>query len=369
MFVADRLRSISRFARWAAAPVLALTLTLAGLTLPALAQDTPPAPHAPSGTVALTDGQAILDRIDLSVANLTPAPEGTVYRVWLRSDEQELAQPLGDLSPDDTGAASLSWGQPAGEPLFINFSQVFVTLDPSAPVTPDAQPGPAVLQATVDPGAITQFRRLLVRWPDSRYGTASLQGLRQVATAAEVHAAILREAAATGDLDGIHRKAEHLVNLMEGSRGAFFGDLDHSGRAEDPGDGVGFLPYSWGALTQSQFAWATAQSEGVAEEALAIQPPVRYALAWAGFVRDAGIELSRAEDLDLAQELSGALSTAVHRVAAAIDPGDDPILLQIAGEHDFSPAYSSGLALLQLPLVPPGATVTAAGPQSVGVAG
>lgn len=348
MFFADRLRSLTRIAL---APALALAL--AAQPLPVIAQEAPAvaqvSPGVPTGTAALVDGQAILDRIELAVANLPPAAEGTTYRAWLLSDDQELVQLLGDLSPDSSGTATLAWGQPAGEPLFINFSQVLITLESGAPA---AQPGPAILQAAVDPGALTQFRRLLVRWPDSRYGTASLQGLRQVAAAAEVHAAILREAAVTGDLDGVHRKAEHLVNLMEGTRGAAFGDLDGSGRAEDPGDGVGLLPYAWGALTQSQFAWATAQSETVAEEALAIQPPIRYALTWAGFVRDAGLELARTPDPALAEELSGHVYTAVHRVAAAIDPGADPTLLQTAGAFEFYPAYHNGLALLQLPLVP-----------------
>ena len=102
----------------------------------------------------------------------------------------------------------------------------------------------------MDPGALTQLRRLLMRWPDLRYGTASLQGLRQLTTNAEAQAAVQREAAANGDPVAMRRKAEHLVNLVEGSRGASAGDLDGDGRAEDPGDGVGWLPYIYSALSR-----------------------------------------------------------------------------------------------------------------------
>ena len=327
--------------------VLVLVCALA-LPLPVAAQG----PTGPFGLAALLDDRAILDRLELRLSGLSPAPDGSAYRVWLRSDDLSLVQPAGDVPIDANGDGLFAWTQPAGEALFIQFSEILVTLEPGAP---GLQPGPIVLRGQVDPGALTQLRRLLVRWPDSRYGTASLQGLRQLTANTVVQAAVLREAATTGDLVGMRRKAEHLVNLVEGSRGAGFGDLDGDGRAEDPGDGVGLLPYMWGALTQTQFAWAGAVDEQVAEASLSVQPPLRFALDWVGFVRDSGLELTQTQDPARARELAGHLLTAVQRIAATVDPGTDPTLVQMAGQREFNPAYQTALGLVQVALLPPGA--------------
>ncbi|HEU5319054.1 MAG TPA: hypothetical protein VFX49_23285 [Chloroflexota bacterium] len=345
---------------------LAAVLGLAAPAAPAAAQDVsgeeppPPAatPAGPSGVAALLDDRAILDRLELRVAGLPPAPVGLVYRVWLRSDDETLAEAAGELSVDANGEAAMAWSEPGGEALFVAYSQVLVTLERAAPA---AQPGTLVLGGRVDPGALTQFRRLLVRWPDSRYGTASLQGLRQLVANTTLQAAVLREAAANADLAAMRRKAEHLVNLVEGSHGAYAGDLDGDGRAEDPGDGVGLLPYLWGALMQTQFGWAVAVDERVADESLAVQPALRYALAWAGFVRDTGSELAQTTEVSRARELAGHLSTAVGRITAAVDPRDDEALRQEIAAQELAPAYESALGLLHVALLPPASQATAAG--------
>jgi hypothetical protein len=326
--------------------------------------ETPAIPNSPGGLASLRDDQAILDRLELRVFGLPQPPPGSSYLVWLRSDDLATAEYAGDLILDANGDAPFAYTQPAGEALFVSYSQVLVTLEPSFPPVPPptfpstAKPGPAFLAGAIDPGAITQFRRLLVRWPDSRYGTASLQGVRQLALNAQLQAGVLREAAVNGDISGMRRKAEHLVNVMEGSRGGFYGDLDGNGRAEDPGDGVGLLPYIWGALAQTQFAWATAADERIAQASLAVQPPLQYALTWGGFVRDAGYELTQSQDPAGAAELSQHLFTAVQRIIAAVDPHGDPTLSALLAETaadtgtPLTPAYDAALGLVQVPLTP-----------------
>jgi hypothetical protein len=324
-----------------------------------------PASPPPVSVAYLADEATFLDRLEVRVYGLAPAPEGAAYRVWLRSETDPTTLYAGDLTVSETGSGTwegaLSYSEPRGETLFAEFSQVVVTLEtgPAPPVvprtaaTPPAPAGTVVLRGQVDPGALIHARRLLVRWADSRYGTASVQGMRQLGSAARGHAATLREAAAAGDLDAMRRKAEHLVNMMEGQRGASFGDHNRDGRAEDPGDGVGFLPYAWAALTHSQFAWAAAADEAVAAEALEVQRPVRFSLDWAGFVRDAGLELARTTDIVRARELATHLSRAVDRMAAGVDPSTDPVLRQTLDDFtggQLTPAYAEALALVRMPL-------------------
>jgi plastocyanin len=58
-----------------------------------------------------------------------------------------------------------------------------------------------------------------------------------------VQAGELRAAVKRGDLEAANRAAERLINLIEGSTGAHFGDLDENGSVEIPGDGIGLLNY------------------------------------------------------------------------------------------------------------------------------
>jgi hypothetical protein len=301
---------------------------------------------------SLGDEQTSLDRLDVHLTALAD-PAGATYRVWLRSDDQQVVLRAGDVTLGENGTGVLTYRQPAGESLLIQYSEVLLTLEPGEV---GEAPGPIVLRGAIDPGTLVQARRLLARWPDSRYGTGSIQGLRRLADLARIHVGVLAEASAAGDLDTMRRKGEHLVNLVEGQQGQFFGDHNSDGRAEDPGDGVGFLPYAWGAITQTQFAWANATDDQVAAEALDVQAPVRFALSWAGFVRDAGMELASTRDLAQAREMAGHLQRAADRLAAAIDPAGDPALQQTLADFTggaLLPAYAEAQALVRIPLVLP----------------
>ncbi|MBI4493661.1 MAG: anti-sigma factor [Chloroflexi bacterium] len=308
------------------------------------------------GVATLGDDQGLLDRLSVQVSALPAAPEGQVYRVWLLSQERRLARPVGELAPDETGAASLTWSQPAAENLLGQYSQVMVSLE-AQDDQPQAQPsGALVLQGEVDRGALVQTRRLLFRWPDSRYGLASLEGLRRLSGLALVQALILRDDAQAENLGGAQRKAEHLVNLLEGQYlvqgqpGGLFGDLNHDGKVEDPGDGVGLIRYTWGALDQAQIAWAQALDTQVAETAQGLAPTLQYVLAWEGFARDAGVELAQTDDPGRAQELAEALVTATERIAAGIEARGDPVLEQVAADEGLRPAYGQAVELVRMPL-------------------
>jgi plastocyanin len=59
----------------------------------------------------------------------------------------------------------------------------------------------------------------------------------------QIHAEEMAQAVQRGNLATAKRHAEHLVNLIEGRRGADYGDVDGNGEVEDPGDGTGALVY------------------------------------------------------------------------------------------------------------------------------
>ena len=288
-----------------------------------------------AGAEVLDDHVAALDRVVVTATGLKTAPIGQAHRVWLVGDDGNSGRYLGDVTPDASGSVAFTWDQPAGENLLSQYSQVVISLESG---TAGPRPSGTTLRiGRVDPVAVGQVRRMWSRWPDSRYGVATVAGLRRQAQVARDVAWVLREAAVHSDWDTARRKAEQLVNLVEGRRGQFYADHNGDGRIEDPGDGTGFLPYSWAALTQTQFIYATASDEGYATSAQALQSPVTFAMLSAGFLRDTGREVARSKDGYTIQDLAGHLVTATNYLLAATDPGDDPDLRAILEDRAMTP--------------------------------
>ena len=60
---------------------------------------------------------------------------------------------------------------------------------------------------------------------------------------ASEHALFMQSDIEIGDHESARRHAEHTVNIIEGEQGQHFGDLDGDGTPQNPGSGVGVLPY------------------------------------------------------------------------------------------------------------------------------
>ena len=58
------------------------------------------APSAVTGSARLVDDRSVLDRLEVRVPNLPPAPPGTRYLVWLRSEDQSRVEFAGELEPE-----------------------------------------------------------------------------------------------------------------------------------------------------------------------------------------------------------------------------------------------------------------------------
>ena len=167
----------------------------------------------------------------VKATGLSAPATGQVHRVWLVGDDGAFGRYLGDVIPDATGAVAFTWDQPAGENLLAQYSQVSISLESGGA---GAKPGgTTVLTGKLDAASLSQVRRLLSRWPDSRYGAATVPGLRRQAQIARYQAWVLREAAVNGDWDTARRKAEQLVNLVEGRRGQFYADHNGDGRIDE----------------------------------------------------------------------------------------------------------------------------------------
>ena len=90
-------------------------------------------------------------------------------------------------------------------------------------------------------GAGTYYARYI--GSNTTFATAPLVQLRQAGEDLLIHAVELQGAMERRNLVTSKRHAEHLLNLIEGRGGEFYGDSDQSGTIEDPGDGTGLLNY------------------------------------------------------------------------------------------------------------------------------
>jgi plastocyanin len=237
-----------------------------------------------------------------------------------------------------------------------------VTTADLAAAAPTAQPTPFV----PDPQHLPQqsylaIQQLLVDGPGlpSRQGYAV--GLHEEADELLRHAKLLDDAQANGDAAGVRRHAEHVYNLIAGSRDPHFGDLDGDGHAQNAGDGFGLLPNG----EQAGYIQATVDAARTAETAGDATPAIRLhaqhvqicaanLLHWASSARTLALDLTHGPDAAAATRLL-ALATAI---SSGIDANGDGQIEPLPGEGGALVAYQhaqymAGLAAPAAATAPP----------------
>ena len=105
------------------------------------------------------------------------------------------------------------------------------------------------LTGALDPTAADALTRLVVRDPSTPGHVALLAGAGDGAAVFARWTGLLLQAVDAGDLAGIHRSAEAVVNVVRGGPGR---DLDGDGRVEAPGDGHALLAVGAGGYVDQE---------------------------------------------------------------------------------------------------------------------
>src|SRR6266567_4485741 len=82
------------------------------------------------------------------------------------------------------------------------------------------------LSGKLPPQALVHIRHLLVSFPAAPNKIGLEVGLRSQVDLVHQHAQFMSDAQASGDLATVKLHAEHLVNIIEGAKGADYGDLN-----------------------------------------------------------------------------------------------------------------------------------------------
>ncbi|MCB0130259.1 MAG: hypothetical protein KDD78_05410, partial [Caldilineaceae bacterium] len=77
---------------------------------------------------------------------------------------------------------------------------------------------------------------------------------------AQGHSGFLADELTADGLDAAKNHAEHVINILDGEDGLFFGDNNRDGRTQNPGDGTGVRSYLEQALEQLQAGEADANA-------------------------------------------------------------------------------------------------------------
>ena len=138
----------------------------------------------------------------------------------------------------------------------------------------------------------------------------------------------------------MRRHAEHIYNLIAGSRDPHFGDLDGDGHSQNAGDGYGLLPNG----DQPGYVRATADSARAAEIAADATPDIKLhaqhvqicadnLMRWATEARSLALGLSLGPDASASDRLL--------KLATAISIGED-----INGDGQIAPVAGEGGGLV-----------------------
>ncbi len=203
-----------------------------------LAQPDPVA-NADSGQVGLVQfgksGGVENGRISLQLDQI-PAPTTDQQLVaWLQNSTSNELLPLGPVE------IRSEWGNltVAGDRnLLDDFDRLLISSEPAAQT--NSITGDILYAADLQAELAQQLQQLLF---DSSTGKGALFGVEEQIGIALQHYQFSVDALNSGNFTEVKQHTEHIINILDGEGGDFFGDLNQDGQTQNPGDGVGVRGY------------------------------------------------------------------------------------------------------------------------------
>ncbi len=335
-------------------------------------QPTPPPLPAryfgqPAGTAAFRDSAGRSDQLLVNVQIDTPPPAGQSLFGFLTTPDGSAAQNVGELKPGPDGATRLEFSAPNGENLAARFNRFVIVPAPSG--SNPAAPGDQVLfEGILPPQAFPFLVQLLANGPGLPQQQGYLAGIRVQTDELLRHAQFVADAQAAGDTAGARRHAEHVFNLIAGSRDQQFGDLNGDGRAQNPGDGFGLLEngdqtgYIKGAIDAAVAAQAASDaSDAIKTHAEHVRVSAENMRGWATEARDLALQIAKGGDAATLQGQVERLVLLSQWLQRGDDANGDGEIAPIPGEGGGLVAYQHAQFMAGFGLFPAGTGVTTNG--------
>lgn len=250
-------------------------------------------PAAPTqtvvGLVSFFDTTAPSDSVTVLLNGVaTEEAGGAVYDAWLTDSQSNTVLPLGQAAADGNGRFTLQFTDPDGRNLLGLYDGFMLTQEPQFDDNP--APGAPLYSGQQAPQALAHIRAITVTSGDApiAYGLGARRQTEELLR----HGEFVQTAFDLLSIADAQRHAEHIVNLLAGTQGAHFGDLDGVHGAQNPGDGFGIVPY----VTQMQATAVAAANAPDATHAMQVHSThvvlvTDNALAWAAQIEDAALQI------------------------------------------------------------------------------
>ncbi len=188
-------------------------------------------------TFELTGGVFILDnRLTFRAVRIEPLPTGPVL-VQARSTEGETAE-LGSLNVDSS-PLTVELTLPEGAALLGSFDALLLTFPQGDGETVNEREIVIPIPAEVT----NRYKLLLEIAGAGQQDEEILQGLTAQGSHYASHLGFALDAVAAENLAGTRSHSEHVINILSGRTGEFYGDWNGNDLVENPGDDVGLIVY------------------------------------------------------------------------------------------------------------------------------
>jgi plastocyanin/uncharacterized membrane protein YozB (DUF420 family) len=321
---------------------------------PQIAAPTPqPTPHPlpatyfgqPIGTAAFRDGKARSDQIEIDLKLATPPAAGQALAAFLTTRDGSATQALGELQPSGSGNAHLEFTDANGANLAARFDRLVISQEQAG--SNPAKPGGTIMfEGLLPEQSFKYLNQLLENGPGLPKQEGYVVGIRLQSDELLRHAQFVADAQATGDLAGVKRHAEHVFNLIAGSRDPKFGDLNGDGRSQNPGDGFGLVQNGDQAGYIKATSDAAVAAEGTADANEAIKAHSEHVRitaenirGWATEAHDLALQIAQANDTTSIKDQAARLVTLSQWINRGNDANGDGAIAPIPGEGGGIVAY------------------------------
>jgi hypothetical protein len=253
----------------------------------------------------------------------------------------------------------VTYVSPTGDNLLAAYDRVSITRVPEAAATTEIA---NVIVTAVLPGeALVHIRHLLVSFEGAPNQIGFALGLRQETGAVAQRVEALGQAYQAGDLAEVRRRAEQLINTIEGAQGQHFGDSDGNGEVHTPGDGFGILEngrqtgYINGMAGHAVLAaGAPDATEGIKVHAAAIETIGGVVREHFTAIRDRALNILKADSVEQTREDVVAIHQLARQAALGADEEQNGQVEPDPRDGGVLSAYQHAQFMADTQLVPGG---------------
>ena len=198
----------------------------------------PPIEPNRTGTLQLSAADSEnLNTIQLQVERVPLPPANSHYELWLVGTS---GTPL-NIGSIPFAANQLNFTDQVDQSISADLSRLLITLESDD--TTLTEPTTPVFTGELTAEIQSRLQQLFLAEPSGRLPATVTQ-----MALAQQHFQFAQDALVEGNFAEIKRHTEHVVNILDGDSGTFFGDLNLDGQTQNPGDDVGVRVY----LSQSR---------------------------------------------------------------------------------------------------------------------